>query len=206
MFLFTYHKIYILSVNKIKSDIKRKKVIDLNRKRRYFDNFWNFNFDEIFQSFQEEIDAMMKSTSSEYQENGPITFGYSIRVGPDTKYQPEIRQWGNLNDFRHKQDLPELRGPLGLSSRSSLPTGSSSPIDQYVDIIDEEDHFKIIVEVPGFTKDNLNIEINEVGSEITLKGKSELRELNQKMEFLRFVARRLKTLQRNLNSRLIKYF
>lgn len=182
MFLFTYHKIYILSVNKIKPDVKRKKVIVLNRKRRYFDNFWNFNFDEIFQSFQEEMDAMMKSTSSEYQENGPITFGYSIRVGPDTKNQPEIRQWGNLNDFRRKQGLPELRGPLGLSSRSSLPTGSSSPTDQYVDIIDEEDHLKIIVEVPGFTKDNLNIEINEVGSEITLKGKSELRELNQTIQ------------------------
>ncbi|MFX0172605.1 MAG: Hsp20/alpha crystallin family protein [Candidatus Hodarchaeota archaeon] len=151
----------------------------MNRKRRYYDNFWNFNFDEIFQSFQEEIDTMMKSTSSEYQEDGPITFGYSFRVEPDTEYQPEIRQWGNLNDFRRKQGLPELKLPLRLSSRPSFPTSSSSQIDHYVDIIDEEDYLKIIVEVPGFTKDNLDIEVDELGSEITLKGKSKLREINK---------------------------
>ncbi|MFX0050451.1 MAG: Hsp20/alpha crystallin family protein [Candidatus Hermodarchaeota archaeon] len=154
----------------------------MNRKRRNFDNFWNFNFDEIFQSFQEDMDAMMKSASSEYQEDGPITFGYSFHVGPDTEYQPEIRQWGNLNDFRRKQGLPELKLPFGLSSRLSLPTSSSLPIDHYIDIIDEENYLKIIVEVPGFTKDNLNVEVNELGSEITLKGESKLRKLNKTIQ------------------------
>jgi HSP20 family molecular chaperone IbpA len=37
------------------------------------------------------------------------------------------------------------------------------------------------VEVPGFTKENLSMEINHDGSEISLKGKSETRELNQSL-------------------------
>ena len=74
----------------------------MNRKRKIFDDFWNFNFDEMYRSFDEEMNAQMRS-SSEYEENGPISYGYSVRIGPDTNNLPEVRQWGNLNDFRKKR-------------------------------------------------------------------------------------------------------
>ncbi|MFX0015153.1 MAG: Hsp20/alpha crystallin family protein [Promethearchaeota archaeon] len=155
----------------------------MNRKKRYFNNFWNFNFDEMFRSFEEEIETLRKSDSSSNQEGGPITFGYSFRVGPDTNYQPEIRQWGNLNEYRKHKGLPELHFPLkGFSeqqlSAASIPTSG----ERFIDYIDEEKYLKIIVEVPGFTKDNLTININELGSEITLKGKADDKEFNETLK------------------------
>ncbi len=150
----------------------------MNRKRRIFDDIWNFNFDELFRSFEEDINKYNQHNSSEYQEDGPISYGYSIRIGPDTNFQPEVRQWGNLNDYRRKQGLPELQFPLRGLSEPALPQ-ASTPNEHYVDFIDEEENLKIIVEVPGFTKDNLTINIDESGSEISLTGNSESKELNQ---------------------------
>lgn len=150
----------------------------MNRKKRFFDDIWNFNFEELFRSFEEDINRINQYNSSEFQEGEPISYGYSVRVGPDTNYKPEIRQWGNLNDYRRKQGLPELQFPFRGLSEPALPTASTSD-ESYVDFIDEEEILKIIVEVPGFTKDNLTISVDESGSEITLIGNSESKELNQ---------------------------
>ncbi|MFX1505218.1 MAG: Hsp20/alpha crystallin family protein [Promethearchaeota archaeon] len=151
----------------------------MDNKKRKFDNFWNFNFNDIFRSFEEELSTLMRSGSSEFSENGPITYGYSVRIGPDTKYQPEVRQWGNLNDYRRKQGLPELEIPLRSISEPRLPATSTTTSERYIDFIDEDNHLKVVVEVPGFTKETLVIDIDEDGSEITLTGTSESRELNE---------------------------
>ncbi|MFX0126408.1 MAG: Hsp20/alpha crystallin family protein, partial [Candidatus Hodarchaeota archaeon] len=150
----------------------------MNRKKRVFDDIWNFNFDEMFRSFEEEINTLIRASPNEYHEDGPITYGYSVRIGSDTNYRPEVRQWGNLNDYHRKKGLPEIEFPLkGLDVPPLQAT--SSPEEMFVDFIDETKHLKIIVEVPGFTKENLIIDIDEEGSGITLKGKSENNELNQ---------------------------
>ncbi|MFX0084440.1 MAG: Hsp20/alpha crystallin family protein [Candidatus Hodarchaeota archaeon] len=155
----------------------------MNRKKRFFDNFWNFNFEEILRSFDEEMNTFMQS-SSEYQENGPISYGYSVRIGPDTNYQPEVRQWGNLNDYRRKKGLPEIESPFqGIVNpelQASIPKTDS--YEPFVDFIDEDKYLRIIVEVPGFTKADLSININEKGTEINLNGKSERKEFNKTIE------------------------
>jgi len=150
----------------------------MNRKKRYFDDIWNFNFGEMFRSFEEEIDSLMRASSSEYRKDGPISYGYSVRIGPETDYKPEFRQWGNLNDYRQKQGLPKIQLPLkGLSEPRLQATLTSE--ERFVDFIDDNNHLKLIVKVPGFTKENLTIDINEEGTEITLTGKSESNEFNQ---------------------------
>jgi len=148
----------------------------MNHKKRNIDDFWNLNFNDLFRSFEEELNALMRFNSSEYSETGPITYGYSVRIGPDTNYQPEVRQWGNINDFRRKQGLPEIEFPLKGVSEPRLPIAST---ERFIDFIDEENHLKIIVEVPGFTKESLVLDIDEDGSEITLTGTSENTELNE---------------------------
>jgi HSP20 family molecular chaperone IbpA len=150
----------------------------MNRKKRFFDDFWNFNLDEMLRSFQEEIDSI-KQYNSEYQEGDPISYGYSVRIGPNTNYQPEIRQWGNLNDYRKKQGLSEINFPLKGISEHYLPSKATSSSNRYIEFIDEDDYLKVIVEVPGFTKENLNIEIDETGMEITLSGNSQQKELKE---------------------------
>ncbi|MFX1516234.1 MAG: Hsp20/alpha crystallin family protein [Promethearchaeota archaeon] len=151
----------------------------MNRKKRNFDDFWNFNFNNLFRSFEEELSTLMRSGSSEFSENGPITYGYSIRIGPDTNYQPEVRQWGNLNDYRHKQGLPKLEIPLRRLSEPQLPATSTTTSERFIDFIDEDNHLKVVVEVPGFTKETLVIDIDEDGSEISLTGTSDGRQLNE---------------------------
>lgn len=152
----------------------------MNRKKRFFDNFWNFNIEEIFRSINEEMNTSMQS-SSEYQENGPISYGYSVKIGPDTNYQPEVRQWGNLNDYRRKKGLPEIEHPFQGIINSQLPeaTSNTESSEQFVDFIDEDKHLRIIVEVPGFTKADLSVDVNEEGTEVILSGKSQRKDLNK---------------------------
>jgi len=150
----------------------------MNRKRRFFDEFWNFNLTDMFKSLNEGFDPSLNNLDNEYSENGPITFGYSMRIGPDTDYQPEVRQWGNLNDFREKKGLP----PFDLFSTKDLNPqipSKSTNTDRFVDIIDEDDFLKIIVEIPGFNKENLSIEVDQNGLELSIQGKVESREINQ---------------------------
>ncbi len=150
----------------------------MNRKRKIFDDFWNFNFDEMYRSFDEEMNALMRS-SSEYEENGPISYGYSVRIGPDTNNQPEVRQWGNLNDFRKKRGLPEFKLPFKEIGNSLPETSVEKHANElFVDFIDEDKNLRIIVEVPGFTKEDLSIDVNEEGTDISLKGKTERKEFN----------------------------
>jgi HSP20 family protein len=154
-----------------------QKVEQMNRKRRNSDNFWDMGFNEIFEAFTEEFNQMRNNFNSEFKENGPITFGYSMRIGPDTDYKPEVRQWGNVNDYRQKQGLPALEWPVQENINPQIQSASMS--DNFVDIIEEDDSIKIIVEIPGFTKENLTIEVSEDGQELILHGKTDRREINQ---------------------------
>ncbi len=153
----------------------------MNRKRRFVDEFWNFDLNDIFRSFNEEFNTSMNESKNEYAEDGPITFGYSMRIGPDTDYKPEVRQWGNLNDYREKIGLPQFdMFPINSQSPESPQISSKSVnTDRFVDILDEDDSLKIFVEVPGFTKESLSIEVSASGLELTLQGKVDTREINQ---------------------------
>lgn len=153
----------------------------MKREKRFFDNFWSFNFEDMLHSFSEEMNELMRPSNLEDQENGPISYGYSIRIGPDTNYQPEVKQWGNLNDYLRKNGLPNIEFPLtkiqNPQAQEVLPEPDST--NRFIDFIDESKTLRIIVEVPGFTKANLSININEEGTEINLSGKSERKELNK---------------------------
>ena len=149
----------------------------MNIKRRNSDNFWNMGFDEIFEAFTEEFNQMKNNFNSKISENGPITFGYSMRIGPDTDYKPEVRQWGNLNDYRQKQGLSALEWPFQKNIKPQIQPALTS--DYFVDIIEQDDSLKIIAEIPGFTKENLTIEVSEDGQELILSGKTDTREINQ---------------------------
>ncbi|MHA2029592.1 MAG: Hsp20/alpha crystallin family protein [Candidatus Kariarchaeaceae archaeon] len=152
----------------------------MNKKRRNYDNFWNIDFNDIFKAFTEEFNQMKGNSSAEMGETGPITFGYSMRIGSDTDYKPEIRQWGNLNEYRQKQGLPAIEWPYQKNLKPQIKSASLN--NYFVDIIEEDESFKIIVEIPGFTKENLKIEISEDNQGIILQGKSATREIDQVVE------------------------
>ena len=149
----------------------------MNRKNRNNDRFWDLGFEGIFEAFSEEFNQLRDILNSGLSENGPITFGYSMRVGPDTDYQPEVRQWGNLNEFRQKQGLPKLEWPFMKDKIPQIQSEASS--NYFVDVIEEDDAIKIIAEIPGFVKEDLTIEVTGDNKEILLQGKTDSREINQ---------------------------
>ena len=79
------------------------------------------------------------------KEYGPFVYGYSVKIGPDGR--PIIREFGNI-----RPGLEKERGPP-LSLR-----GSREP---FIDVIVEADEVKVIAELPGVEKEDIQLSANE---------------------------------------------
>jgi len=131
------------------------------RKRRFpFFRSWFFeDIDEMFREFERMIEREMKELTSripkEYarerklpdgttvREWGPFVYGYSITIGPDGK--PQIREFGNVQPTRFGPRIKEEREPL-------------------VDVYTTNGEVKVIAELPGVNKDDIQLH----GTEDTL--------------------------------------
>jgi HSP20 family protein len=75
------------------------------------------------------------------REIGPIVYGYSMTIGPDGK--PVIREFGNVK----RGDEP-LKGVM--DKREPL-----------MDIVDGEKQVRIIAEIPGVRKEDIDVSVND---------------------------------------------
>ena len=73
------------------------------------------------------------------REYGPFVYGYSVKIGPDGK--PVIREFGNI-----KPGIEEDR-PLSLHERR----------EPLVDVIEDDDNIKVLVELPGIEKRDIKL-------------------------------------------------
>lgn len=78
---------------------------------------------------------------SKIREMGPFIYGYSVTVGPDGK--PVIREFGNI------KPSPRGREPLELSDKR----------EPLVDLFDEKNSVRIIAEIPGIEKEDINLDL-----------------------------------------------
>jgi HSP20 family protein len=94
------------------------------------------SFDDEFEEMRRRMDAMMEGfMSGEMEQIGqPMIYGFSMRVGPDGK--PRIQEFGNTTPPR--TDEAGRREPL-------------------TDIIEEKDTVRVIVELPGVEKDDIQL-------------------------------------------------
>ena len=119
--------------------------------------------------FFEDIDRMMEEMFKEIQESipkelvreerlpdgstvrrvGPIVYGYSMTMGPDGK--PIIREFGNVKPSTR----PSAFGP----PRPGLEVKVER--EPLVDTIEEDSTIKVVAEVPGVEKDDINLECAE---------------------------------------------
>lgn len=75
------------------------------------------------------------------REIGPIVYGYSITIGPDGK--PVIREFGNFRRTRGSEgQIKEEREPL-------------------VDVVTTENDVRVIAEIPGVQKQDINLTLEE---------------------------------------------
>jgi HSP20 family protein len=114
---------------------------------------WDRDFDSIFDEMSREIKEMEKVFDRLFRSartlppgtmltEGPYYYGFSVTVGPDGK--PMVREFGNVR--------PSALGQLTVGAREPL-------VDTVVD--DKENVVKIAAEMPGVTKEDINITATE---------------------------------------------
>jgi HSP20 family protein len=87
------------------------------------------------------------------REVGPIVYGYSMTIGPDGK--PKVTEFGNVKSSRG----------FGGISRPEI----SGEIEPLVDVTKTDKEVKVIVEIPGLSKDKIMVNVHHG----TLEVKSE---------------------------------
>ena len=99
------------------------------------------------------------------REAGPVVYGYSMTVGPDGK--PQVREFGNV-----KRSRPGFRG----MGRPEV-IGEIEPL---VDVSTTDNEVKIVVEMPGVSKDK--ILINASGNTLEVKSEDPQRKYHRTIE------------------------
>jgi HSP20 family protein len=138
-------------------------------------------FDEMRSQIERQLEDQFKNFQStapkelvrEYQtpeggkirEVGPIVYGYSMTIGPDGK--PKIREFGNVRSS-------SLRGGGGGGGGSSFSAPMiSSERQPLADVITTDTEVKVVVEMPGVSKENIKVNAYDSSVEITTTGQEE---------------------------------
>lgn len=104
-------------------------------------------FSEQFKEFEKELPRSLVRESktpdgSVKKEIGPIVYGYSVTIGPDGK--PVVREFGNVRSSEGKpwKAIQDKREPL-------------------VDVVSSGKEVRVIAEMPGVNKEDINVTVNE---------------------------------------------
>src|ERR687892_864634 len=143
--------------------------------KKYFQG--RSGFDDIFKGFDEMRNRMErefedgfkqfesstpKDLVREYEtpegakvrEYGPFVYGYSMTVGPDGR--PKVREFGNVKS-------PFQEGRSGFRTRPLI----SSEREPLVDISTTDKEIKVVVEMPGVSKEDIKVNAYDSTLEVT---------------------------------------
>ncbi len=112
-----------------------------------FDDFFGFGYiDEHFERMRRYMDRLFKEVMRgeiEPGRYGPFVYGFTARIGPDGK--PHIEEFGNTRPYLSPTGEREF-------------AGGREPL---TDVTESEDEIYITVELPGVTKNDINLHLNE---------------------------------------------
>ena len=104
-------------------------------------------FSEQFKDLEKELPKSLVRESKSpdgrtKKEIGPIVYGYSVTIGPDGK--PVVREFGNVRrgEGRPWKAIQDKREPL-------------------VDVVSSGKVVRVIAEMPGVKKEDINVTVNE---------------------------------------------
>jgi len=124
------------------------------------DDDWNdlfHSFNDEFDVMRERMDRLMEAALSS-TGNDPLVYGFSMRTGTDGR--PVVQEFGNV---------PRGGAPLDASCREPL-----------TDVTEEEDKVKVIVELPGVDKQD--IDLRSEGRELTISVDTERKRFCKQLE------------------------
>jgi len=109
-----------------------------------FESWWR-RTRKLFEDFDKLFDELMKESLMEEPERGvrrygPFYYGFSVTIGPDGV--PRVREWGNV-----KPGVPRPR--------------VSEAVEPFVDVVEDETTVKVIADIPGVEKEDINVEATE---------------------------------------------
>ncbi len=129
------------------------------RRRGYPFGPWAFpDIDEMMKEMEKAFSAQFKELEKDLPRNlvretkspdgsikkeiGPIVYGYSVTIGPDGK--PVVREFGNVRKSEGTpwKEIQDKREPL-------------------VDVVSSDKEVRVIAEMPGVEKDDINVTVNE---------------------------------------------
>lgn len=112
----------------------------MRREPHDFDEWLKDPFEEMLRKLEEE----MPEESHRY---GPFIYGFSYTKEPGK--EPEMKEFGNVKPANRKLE--------------PFPGGEREPL---TDVIDQEDTYEVIVELPGVDKEDLRLHATEGSLEI----------------------------------------
>ena len=133
-------------------------------------------FDEMRREMEREFEDTFKNIEDkapkdlvrEYEtpgggkvrEYGPFVYGYSMTIGPDGK--PKVREFGNI-----KSPLSSSSSRRGGSFTRPLISSEREPL---ADVTTTDKDVKVVVEMPGVSKENIKINVYGNSLELTTTG------------------------------------
>ncbi|HET7345058.1 MAG TPA: Hsp20 family protein, partial [Nitrososphaeraceae archaeon] len=117
-------------------------------------------FEEQFKDIQNKapkdlVKEYETATGGKVREYGPFVYGYSMTIGPDGR--PKVREFGNV------------RSPFSSKGFFTRPLVSSER-EPLADVTTTDKEVKVVVEMPGVTKENIKVNVYDNSLEVTTTG------------------------------------
>jgi len=132
--------------------IRMRRDKDEEWRRDFFDDwddFFNFDIEKEMRRMEEWINRIMREFGRG-EIRGPYVYGFSMRVGPDGK--PHIEEFGNV-----PRRFP---GPLNEMAEYREPL---------VDVMEEDNEISVTAELPGVSKDDIELSLEEDNQVLVIK-------------------------------------
>jgi HSP20 family protein len=110
---------------------------------REMEGAFSEQFNELERELPKNLVRESKTPDGDVKkEIGPIVYGYSVTIGPDGK--PMVREFGNVRRSEGKpwKAVQDRREPL-------------------VDVVTSGKEVRVIAEMPGVKKEDINVTVNE---------------------------------------------
>ena len=137
-----------------------------NNRKDFFNNFIE-SFEEFFQSGDfptfPEMDWLNKPEAQEkLKELGRMFWGFSSFIGPDGV--PQTKMWGNINP-------PGGLNLVGGGKTANIESGleNNHIREPFIDIIEEEDKIRILAELPGIKKEDIDLKAKRDGLKLSAR-------------------------------------
>jgi len=154
------------------------------RRRRRFPFFGGFFGDRFFDDLNKMMEDMFKEMTRDLprdlfrerrlpngtvrKEYGPFVYGYSMTMGPDGK--PVIREFGNVKPSARPTSLGVPRPGLEVKEER----------EPLVDAIDEGETVRVIAELPGVEKSDINL--NCTGASLSIRVDTPKRKYHKELD------------------------